>query len=281
MRAIILAAALTLSATQASAITVFSASGAAPGNIQGTVDAFRTALGTNNGNAAGSQGSGRREINWDGGGAGAPATVFASPQTNFANRGATFTTPGTGTEQSGLPLPEFGEINPTYPDIFTPFSAPRIFAPLGSTITDVLFNIPGQAGPAVTNAFGAVFLDVDAPDVSRLDFFGANGDFLAGFFVPTANNGLSFVGVVFDTPDVARVRITSGSIPLGPNDGAGGDVVALDDFIFGEPLAAPIPEPGAWVLTILGFGLAGALVRQEKGRALRRAPVALEGGLRQ
>src|SRR5688572_27948494 len=99
MRAIILAAALTLSATQAEAITVFSGSGANPAGIQGIVDAFRAALGTNNLNAPGSQGAGRREINWDGGGDGAPATVFASPQTNFAGRGATFTTPGTGTEQ--------------------------------------------------------------------------------------------------------------------------------------------------------------------------------------
>src|SRR5262249_61047952 len=38
-------------------------------SIQGTVDAFRAALGNpNNGNAAGPLVSGRREINWDGGG---------------------------------------------------------------------------------------------------------------------------------------------------------------------------------------------------------------------
>jgi len=268
MRAIILAAALTLSAAQASAVTVFSASGALPFQIQTTVDAFRTALGNNNGNVAGSQGSGRREINWDGGGAAAPATVFASPQTNFAFRGATFTTPGTGTEQSGLPLPEFGDINPTYPGIFMPLSLPRIFAPLGSTITDVFFNVPGGAGAARTQAFGAVFLDVDTADISGLEFFDSHGVLLARHFAPTANNGLSFLGVVFDGPDVARVRITSGSIPLGVNDGPDGDVVALDDFIFGEPLAAAIPDPGAWALMMLGFGLAGGMVRQQRRRPL-------------
>ena len=51
--------------TMASAVT-FSASGADPVAIQATVDSFRTALGSLNPNVAGSFGSGRREINWDG-----------------------------------------------------------------------------------------------------------------------------------------------------------------------------------------------------------------------
>ena len=51
--------------TFASAIT-FSSSGANTVAIQATVDSFRAALGTLNPNVAGSFGSGRREINWDG-----------------------------------------------------------------------------------------------------------------------------------------------------------------------------------------------------------------------
>ncbi|MBA3480224.1 MAG: hypothetical protein H0T51_00280, partial [Pirellulales bacterium] len=44
-------------------------------SIQPTVDAFRAALGNpNNGNAAGPLAGGRREINWDGGGAVVSAT---------------------------------------------------------------------------------------------------------------------------------------------------------------------------------------------------------------
>jgi hypothetical protein len=50
------------------------------------------------------------------------------------------------------------------------------------------------------------------------------------FFVPTSNNGLSFLGVTF-TDAIGRVRITTGNAPLGPNDGGATDVVALDDFI--------------------------------------------------
>src|SRR5215471_19764446 len=54
----------------------FTAFGANTGAIQGTVDAFRNAVGNpNNGNAAGTTG-GRREINWDGGG---PPVVAPAP----------------------------------------------------------------------------------------------------------------------------------------------------------------------------------------------------------
>src|SRR4029434_5497674 len=76
---------------------VFSASGANAAAIQGTVDAFRTALGNpNNGNNAGPLASGRREINWDGGGAVTPS-LGLTPFTVFENtRGSTMTTPGTG-----------------------------------------------------------------------------------------------------------------------------------------------------------------------------------------
>src|SRR4026208_89514 len=50
--------------------TVFQAAGPNSASIQSTVDAFRAALGNiNNGNAPGPLASGRREINWDGGGA--------------------------------------------------------------------------------------------------------------------------------------------------------------------------------------------------------------------
>jgi hypothetical protein len=90
-----------------------------PTTIQGTVDAFRTALGNpNNANAPGPLGSGRREINWDGGG----STATTSPVTPFNvflnTRGGQFTTPGTGLSQAtpgGL-----GTLlsNPTYADTF-------------------------------------------------------------------------------------------------------------------------------------------------------------------
>src|SRR6266700_4015559 len=80
----------------------FSASGANPAGIQATVDAFRTALGSLNPNVAGSFGTGRREINWDG----VPDALSAPNNlpANFFNvnspRGVVFATPGTGVQVS-------------------------------------------------------------------------------------------------------------------------------------------------------------------------------------
>ena len=61
---------LTSSGTCLAGFNVFSVGGNTnPASIQSTVDVFRAALGNpNNGNTLMPLGSGRREINWDGGG---------------------------------------------------------------------------------------------------------------------------------------------------------------------------------------------------------------------
>jgi hypothetical protein len=218
----------------------YSAAGSDAAAIQGVVDAFRNAAGTpNNGNTPGPLPSGRREINWDGGGDAAPATTFPVPMTTFSNRGAVFTTPGTNFEISGQPSPEFGEITPVYPVIFTTFSAPRLFTALGSTITDVLFFRPGTDIPATTNGFGAVFTDVDLAATTSVEYFNRADESIGKIFVPPADLGLSFVGAVFGQERVGRVRIVSGNTALGPSESSVVDVVVMDDFIYGEPLVGP------------------------------------------
>jgi hypothetical protein len=244
-------------APAAAAPIIFSASGSDPASIQATVDAYRAVFGgVNNGNTAGSQDSGRREINWDGGGDAALSTLFPNPQTTFSARGNVNTSPGGAVKQSGQPSPEFGEINPTYADIFQTFSSPRLFAPIDSNITDVFFTVPGTTDvPAMSRGFGAVFTDVDLANITSLEAFDPFGTSLGTFFVPTANNGLSFLGLQFTDQFIGRVRITTGNAALGPNDGGGTDVVAMDDFIYGEPQA--VPEPST--LLLLGAGL-GAVI---------------------
>jgi hypothetical protein len=81
-------------------ITFSDAGDTTPASIQSRVDDFRAALGNpNNGNAPGSLSGGRREINWDGGGATNTAPA-GTPFAGFQNiRGALFTTPGTGFAQ--------------------------------------------------------------------------------------------------------------------------------------------------------------------------------------
>ena len=171
------------------------------------------------------------------------------------------------TEISGAPNPEFGDINPTYPDIFQTFSSPRLFAPLNSNVTDVLITVPGTTNvQAFTSGYGVVFTDVDLANTTGLEFFDPLGQSLGTFYAPTANNGLSFLGVSFGKSIVSRVRITTGNTALGPNDGGAVDVVATDDFIYGEPQeqADVVPEPAT--LLLMGMGLAAAATRRRHPR---------------
>ena len=83
------------------------------------------------------------------------------------------------------------------------------------------------------SGFGAVFTDVDQPDGSGpgkkkgnrgastlIEYFGADNKLLFSSFVPASpgNASLSFFGIVFEDPLIARVRITSGDTAPGPND---------------------------------------------------------------
>src|SRR6266571_3989204 len=243
--------------------TVFQAAGPTADSIQGSVDEFRAALGEpNNGNTPGPLATGRREINWDGGGANDTTTAPVTPFNVFLNtRGGQFTTPGTGLSQappSGGPQGGLAGLfnNATYGTIFRTFSPLRLFTPVGSNITDALFFLPGSNGnvPATVSGFGAVFTDVDQPDGSGpgekhgnrgastlVEFFGTDGQLLFSSFVPASpgDGSLSFFGIKFSDARIARVRITAGDVAPGPNDDSKNDIVMMDDFIYGEPQALP------------------------------------------
>ncbi|MFL5478292.1 MAG: hypothetical protein ACJ79X_04675 [Gemmatimonadaceae bacterium] len=214
----------------------------ATGNIAAKVDEFRNLLGPSNGTTAGEQVTGRREITWDGAGANQfdnkndfPANFF---NTNV-KAGAIFTTGGTGFRNDST---DFAEVNASYAAQFNFFSANKIFAPVGSNQLDQLFQVAGQPTPATTRGFGIVFSDVDVAEKTIIEVFAQDGSSIGKFAAPVRSDagGLSFLGVTFDNPIIARVRITlgTGALAAGVNDITGGgtvDLVVLDNLIYGEP----------------------------------------------
>jgi hypothetical protein len=241
---------------------VFQAAGPDAASIQGSVDAFRATLGEpNNGNAVGPLASGRREINWDGGGNNDTTTAPVTPFNVFLDsRGSQFTSPGTGLSQAppaGGPQGGLAGLfnNPTYGTIFSTFSPLRLFTPVGSNVTNAGFFIPGTNGaqPATVRGFGAVFTDVDRPNGERdgqplkdrlpstwIKYLGVDGTLLFSGVVPASpgDGGLSFFGIVFDDARIAGVQIISGKVAPGPDD-TQEDIVVMDDFLYGEPQARP------------------------------------------
>jgi hypothetical protein len=243
---------------------VFQAAGPNSASIQGTVTAFRAALGDPvNGNATQELNSGRREINWDGGVPPSDVTTApVNPFNTFLNtRGAQFTTPGLGLSQAPVSGgPQGGLVglfgNSTYATAFRAFSPLRVFTPVGSNITDTVFFVAGSNGQvrAAVTGFGVIFTDIDQPDGSGpgnkqgnrgastlIQFFGADGRLLFSSFAPAApgNGGFSFFGIKFKDARIASVRITAGNTAPGPNEDKANDVVMMDDFIYGEPHRLP------------------------------------------
>jgi hypothetical protein len=251
---------------------VTQATGETPAQIQAAVDAYRNSLGANNGGGP-AQPAGRREINWDGVPDDRSAPSFM-PEGQFRGRGALFTTPGLGVQVSGdddndagnpdadPDQVEFANLNAGYPGAFGVFSAERLFAPVGSNVTETEFVIPGTDTPALTNGFGVVFTDVDTPGQTTIELLDAEGESLGMFDAPASagDEDLSFLGIKLD-PGVGATsaRITTGGAALGGDDitqGGPADVVVMDDFIYGEPQPVPAAEPDGEgpQLTVKGGG---------------------------
>jgi hypothetical protein len=238
--------------TATAAPVVRQAAGATAADIQAAVDQFGNDLGTANGGGPPAP-SGRRQIVWDGVPAERQSPAFM-PENQFRNVGALFSTPTLGAAFQVSGVNDFANLNATYATDFEAFSAPRVFAPIGSTITDTTFVVPGTTTAALTNGFGVVFSDVDLAGSASLEFFDASGASLGTFAVPPAGNSnatFSFLGVSFNAGErIARARITSGAAPLlataSPNDitqTGPADLVVTDNFIFGEPQPVPPPPP--------------------------------------
>lgn len=270
--ALLAATAAALAGPAQAAITVFEAAAANPAGLTPTRDSFRVAVGGGSTAAAnGDFGGVRREINWDGVG-----NAFADPNplpANFFNttspRGAVFSSPTLGAtfavsaNAGGATAPLFGFSG----DLQT-FSAQRLFATLGSRVTDISFFVPGTSTPATTSAFAAIFVDVEdnsAGNFTLVEFFDAgNALIFSRHALPAGNQGLSLVGGVANAGElISRVRITTPDnflISNGVRANETNDFVVMDDFLYTTPLA--VPEPAPWAMALLGLCALGWKARR-------------------
>lgn len=241
---------LALAGTAASAPVLRTGSGANPAAIQAVIDQFRTDLGGINNGVNPPAASGRREINWDG-----VPDSFSAPNflpANFFNvnspRGVVFNTVKessglnqfrvSATASSGTAV-RFGDIDPSYTTTFQSFSAERLFQIRAAANLEMTFFVPGTTQPATVAGFGVVFTDVDVAGNAVVRCFGQDGRQIAVGSAPTASGGLSFVGFTFTVPTErcyrVLIRVGTTALAAGTVDGASFDVVAMDDFLYGEP----------------------------------------------
>jgi hypothetical protein len=211
------------------------------GEVDPHIPEFGAAIGdVNNKNEPGRHASGRREINWDGVPAQFTNTSDFAPDF-FKGRGLVYG--GTGLRVSDN---HFADINPTYAAEFIPFSEARLFAPIGTTKVEVTFRIPASDTVAAVRSFGAVVVDVDKANTSRLQAYDRDNRLIADVAVPVREDPdeYSLVGVSFEEPVITRIVLTLGEVPIGAgvddlSSGGGGDVVVLDDFLYSEPQPLP------------------------------------------
>ena len=237
-------------------------SGAGTANTTAALNAFQTALGTNNGAAATPANGGRREINWDAvllDGTDfnnnttvlVPNKITGIPVNRFQARGVIFKAV-TAVANDGFVSANAGVANQ-----FTAFSPANTFAPFNSNKVElnfVLASAPTSTPVAgATRGFGVIFLDVEQADTTSIEYY--NGTVSLGRFAvpPGASGQVEFLGVLFNAPIVTRVIITTGSgqifnfnnnqvtaglADITNNAAQNTDQVAMDDFIYGEPVNA-------------------------------------------
>lgn len=206
--------------------------------LRPTVDLFNKLLGgEDNGSGAGPLESGRRSINWDAG-----VVPFKFPGDFFAKtvtRGLTVSNSNNKFRVSNPNPPngddKFSKINPLAAADFITFSSKRLFAPVKDTTVTINFSVPGKHQAALVRGFGAVFVDVDYPHLTKAIYYDKYGRVLARQAVDAKKNGLSFLGVIFDEAIISKVVLFLGSRPLRPRNHPRGDFVVLDDFLYSEP----------------------------------------------
>lgn len=150
----------------------------------------------------------------------------------------------------------FISANSAVADQFPAFSTANTFASFNTNKHDLHFVLASAPTttpiPAATRGFGVIFLDVEREHTSSIEYF--NGTVSLGkFFVPVGASGQAeFLGVLFNSPIVTRVTITTGTtqvfnfqpgasgqpgqVTSGGTENDTTDLVVMDDFLFAEPV---------------------------------------------
>jgi hypothetical protein len=234
-------------------------------DVTTAIATFKAAIGgSDNGTTLGTPATGFRQVTWDDvpDALAAPSELPGDFYVTTSPRGMRLNgrgyvpmlqvsaSPGNPTDTPTL----FGNRNPAFPSYFRTYSAPRLFigSSEGGPSFDVRFDIPGlPTATATVSAFGAVFTDVGMATSTTMELFDIDGRSYGRFAVPAASGHqtLSFLGVLIPGARIAQVQIRAGTDVASyamPEDERH-DVVALDDFIYGEP--QPLPPPAITLAT--------------------------------
>jgi hypothetical protein len=208
--------------------------------------------------------SGFRDINWDG--VKLDGTDFGGgPNTTVITPGKTVGIPLNRFQERGVflgavyavstdqPNGSFADVNPGVAHLFPSFSPHNTFAMFNDNGIDFKFVQPSAHGTALVSAasraFGAVFINVEIPNSSFIEYF-HNGTMLKQEFLPVGGKGVPvFVGDIFSSAIVTNVFLSLGTDVIFKFDGAtvtsGGvvdngvthNLVVTDDFVYAEPQA--------------------------------------------
>lgn len=221
-------------------------------DLEPTFERFRNFLGgANNGSLEGPQEGGHRQINWD-----ADIVPFDMPGDFFhikVTRGLELipqkkakskSKAGTrGGRKNGEQKflvsnagddDKFDSINPGAAQDFSFFSENRLFTHTKDNKLTIIFHEAGSgkhAPRAGVKGFGAVFVDVDKANKTKMVWKNKRGCVITEAYVEPKDEGLSFLGMYLDDSDIFSVEI---HLPT-TIDKLGTDFVVMDDFIYGEP----------------------------------------------
>ena len=155
-----------------------------------------------------------------------------------------------GNVQSPAVSPKFGTEGK-----FTVFSDNRLIGVFdngpdgGNTWMDVTFFDPANNNKrATSHGFGTIFTGNTIAGLTKLEYFDYWDRLIFSLDAPPCdrNAQLSFAGAKFAKADVARVRIHAGNLGANKCDSetADKDCVAMDDFVYGEPIPLSVSGIG-------------------------------------